>query len=39
MSKHKRGKGFVFEGEALEKYKALRDRWIILDSVVTRKKV
>ncbi len=30
MSKHKRGKGFVFEGEALEKYKALRDRWIIL---------
>ncbi len=30
MSEHKRSKGFVFEGEALENYKALRDRWIML---------
>lgn len=30
MGKHKRGKGFVFEGETLENYKAFRDRWIML---------
>lgn len=30
MSEHKRSRGFVFEGEALESYKDLRDRWIML---------
>lgn len=30
MGEHKRSKGFIFEGEALENYKNLRDRWVML---------